>query len=281
MLVEWHRTERKFPEETCLHELFEKQVEQTPKAVALVFGNQELTYQELDARANQLGHYLQKGGVGPDTLVGICAERSLEMVIGLLGILKAGGCYVPLDPEYPKERLAFMLKDTAVSVVLTQAHLVETIPSCAARILRLDADWPLIANESEAPVESAVKAENLAYMIYTSGSTGQPKGVLTPHRGIVNRLLWMQEAYQLTPADRVMQKTPFSFDVSVWEFFWPMLTGARLVMAEPEGHKDAAYLARTIERNKITTLHFVPAMLQTFLGDSDRASLTSLKHVMC
>jgi non-ribosomal peptide synthetase component F len=162
----------------------------------------------LDARANQLGQYLQKGGVGPDTLVGICAERSLEMVIGLLGILKAGGCYVPLDPEYPKERLAFMLKDTAVSVVLTQAHLMETIPSCAAQILRLDADWPVIANESEVSVESAVKAENLAYMIYTSGSTGQPKGVLTPHRGIVNRLLWMQETYQLTPADRVMQKPP-------------------------------------------------------------------------
>ena len=220
--------------------------------------------------------------MGPDTLVGICVERSLEMVVGLLGILKAGGAYVPLDPEYPKERLAFMLEDAAVPVLLTQAHLTASLPTHQARIVRLDADWPLIAKESVSHVASSVKAEHLAYMIYTSGSTGRPKGAMNTHVAIVNRLLWMQDAYRLTPSDRVLQKTPFSFDVSVWEFFWPLLTGATLVVALPGGHKDGAYLANLIRKEKITTIHFVPSMLSAFLEQGGlESSCASLKRVIC
>ena len=282
ILVEWNRTERNFPGTKCVHELFEEQAERSPEAVAVVFGNKQLTYRELNAQTNRLAHHLQKLGVGPETLAGICVERSLEMVIGLLGILKAGGAYVPLDPEYPKERLAFMLEDAAVTVLLTQAHLVGTIPASTARMIRLDADRPVIADESATKVESGVTAEHLAYMIYTSGSTGHPKGAMNTHQGIVNRLLWMQDAFQLTPADRVLQKTPFSFDVSVWEFFSPLLIGARLVVARPGGHKDSPYLAQLIAQEKITTMHFVPSMLQVFLEQTGlSASCSSLKRVIC
>jgi amino acid adenylation domain-containing protein len=282
LLVEWNQTEVAYPKDRCLHELIEEQVERTPDATAVVFENEQLTYRELNERANQLGRHLQGLGVGPDTLVGLCVERSLEMVVGLLGILKAGGAYVPLDPEYPRERLAFMLEDADVPVLLTQARLAASLPTHNARIIRLDEDWPVIAAESPARVRSPVEAEHLAYMIYTSGSTGRPKGAMNTHVGIVNRLLWMQDAYGLTPSDRVLQKTPFSFDVSVWEFFWPLLTGARLVVALPGGHKDSAYLAKLICQERITTLHFVPSMLSAFLEQGGlESSCASLKRVIC
>jgi amino acid adenylation domain-containing protein len=286
LLVEWNDTAREYPRDKCLHQLFEIQAETTPEAVAVVYGNQRLTYRELNARANQLARHLQNMGTKPDSLVGICIERSLEMVIGLLGILKAGAAYVPLDPEYPPQRLAFMLEDAAVTVLLTQARHIAAMAampaSAARRIISLDSDWPAIAREIELNVQSPVTSENLAYMIYTSGSTGQPKGAMNTHRGIVNRLLWMQDTYQLTPADSVLQKTPFSFDVSVWEFFWPLLAGARLVMARPGGQGDAAYLARLIATEKITTIHFVPSMLRAFLDlDTLNASCSSLKRVIC
>jgi amino acid adenylation domain-containing protein len=282
ILVEWNRTEVAYPKYRCLHQLIEEQVRRTPEAVAVVFEGKKLTYGELNGRANQLARHLQKLGVGPDCLVGVCAERSLEMVIGLLGILKAGGAYVPMDPEYPKDRLAFMLEDSSVKVLLTQGKLADSLPKCNARRTRLDTDWPLIEGESQADVERRVSAEHLAYMIYTSGSTGKPKGAMNTHQGIVNRLLWMQDAYQLTAADRVLQKTPFSFDVSVWEFFWPLLAGAKLVVARPGGHRDGAYLAQLIEREKITTVHFVPSMLQAFLEQEGlRESCSSLKRVIC
>jgi amino acid adenylation domain-containing protein len=282
IVVDWNRTEVDYPKGRYLPELIEDQVARTPDAVAVVFEDRQLTYRELNARSNQLARHLQKLGVGPDTLVGICVERSLEMVVGLVGILKAGGAYVPLDPEYPKDRLAFMLEDAAVPVLLTQAHLVETLPPSAAHVIRLDTDWPTIAAESDANVASGVKAGQLAYMIYTSGSTGRPKGAMNTHEAILNRLQWMQDAYRLTPADRVLQKTPFSFDVSVWEFFWPLLTGATLVVARPGGHRDGAYLANLIAEEKITTTHFVPSMLQVFLEqDGLDVSCSSLKRVIC
>jgi amino acid adenylation domain-containing protein len=282
ILVEWNRTEVAYPKDRCLHELIEAQVKLTPEAVAVAFEGKQLTYSELNAKANQLARHLRKMGVVPDSLVGVCVERSLEMVVGLLGILKAGGAYVPMDPEYPKDRLAFMLEDSSVKVLLTQGKLADSLPKCNARLTRLDTDWPLIEGESDADVERRVSAEHLAYMIYTSGSTGKPKGAMNTHRGIVNRLLWMQDAYQLTAADRVMQKTPFSFDVSVWEFFWPLLAGAKLVVARPGGHRDGAYLAQLIEREKITTVHFVPSMLQAFLEQEGlRESCSSLKRVIC
>ncbi|MEC4812714.1 MAG: amino acid adenylation domain-containing protein [Scytonema sp. PMC 1069.18] len=281
LLVEWNNTQVDYPQDQCIHQLFEEQVERTPDAVAVVYENQQLTYHQLNCRANQLAHYLQTLGVGADVLVGICVERSLEMVVGILGILKAGGAYVPLDPEYPQERLSFMLKDTQVKVLLTQEKLVESLPKHPTHIICLDTEWQVICQSNHDNLISKVQGHNLAYVIYTSGSTGLPKGVMNTHMGIHNRLLWMQQSYQLTSSDRVVQKTPFSFDVSVWEFFWPLLTGARIVVALPEGHKDSAYLVNLISTQEITTIHFVPSMLQVFLLQPNLASCSCLKRVFC
>jgi len=281
LLVEWNDTKREYPRDKCIHELFEEQAEKIPDAIAVVFEDEQLTYRELNGKANQLAHHLREQGVRPEVLVGICVERSLEMVVGLLGILKAGGAYVPLDPEYPKERLAFQLEDTKARVLLTQERLLGDLPEHDGRVICLDRDWAKIARESEANLESGVTAENLAYVIYTSGSTGQPKGATNMHRGICNRLLWMQEAYKLTEEDRVLQKTPFSFDVSVWEFFWPLITGSRLVMARPGGHQDSRYLVELITQQQITTLHFVPSMLRLFLEEPRIESCKTLRQVIC
>jgi amino acid adenylation domain-containing protein len=261
----------------CLHELIEAQIERTPDAVAVVFEGASLTYRELGERAARLAGRLREMGAGEETLVGICAERSLEMVIGLLGILKAGGAYVPIDPAYPAERLAFMIEDAAVPVLLTQSRLLERLPPHEARTLALDDSQTWVSD----PVPSIYpEPHGAAYAIFTSGSTGRPKGVVNTHRGIVNRILWMQAEYGLTPDDRVLQKTPFSFDVSVWELFWPLLTGARLVVAKPGGHQEPSYLVDLIRREGITTLHFVPSMLQVFVEQPDLESCTSLRRVM-
>ena len=249
--------------------------------MALVYENQQLTYHELNSRANQLAHYLRSKGVGADVLVGICVERSVEMVVGLLGILKAGGAYVPLDPEYPTARLSFMLEDAQFSVLLTQQQFVNKLPLHGAHLVCLDTDWQVISQSSQDNPTIVVQADNLAYVIYTSGSTGKPKGAMNTHWGICNRLLWMQQNYQLTASDAVLQKTTFSFDVSVWEFFWTLITGARLVIAKPEGHKDAEYLVNLINQENITTLHFVPSMLQAFLETRGVEKLKSLKRVFC
>lgn len=264
-----------------LPELFAAQVARTPDAPAVLFEDEVLSYSELDARATQLAHYLRARGVGPEVLVALCAERSPHLVVGLLGILKAGGAYVPLDPDYPAERLAFMLADSQAALLLTQAGLRDRLPTATPPVVYLDSDWPQIA-APPAPAPLAPPApDHLAYMIYTSGSTGQPKGALNTHRGIVNRLWWMQDAYQLTAADRVLQKTPFSFDVSVWEFFWPLLTGAGLVLARPQGHRDPAYLSAVIERAGVTTLHFVPSMLRVFLDSGDPRACRAVRQVIC
>jgi amino acid adenylation domain-containing protein len=264
-----------------LHERFAAQAERTPEAVALSFEGEMLSYGELERRANQLARHLRGLGVGPDVVVGLCVERSFEMVIALLGILKAGGAYLPLDPSYPAERLAYMLADAQAPVLLTQDALVERLPAHQAVLLRLDTDWPRIARHPATAPASACDPDNLAYVIYTSGSTGRPKGVMNSHRGIVNRLGWMQDAYRLTPADRIMQKTPFGFDVSVWELFWPLAFGARSVIARPGGHQDPAYLAELIERSGVTILHFVPSMLQAFLEAADLARCGSLRDTIC
>jgi amino acid adenylation domain-containing protein len=281
LLVEWNDTKVEYPFDKCIHQLFEEQVELTPDAEAVLFEDKQLTYRELNQRANCLAHHLRTLGVGPEVLVGICVERSLEMVVGLLGILKAGGAYVPLDPSYPSERLAFMLEDSSVSVLLTQASLVEALPKHQARVLCLDTDALSFAMQTKSNPISGVMPKNLAYVIYTSGSTGKPKGAMNTHRAICNRLLWMQDTYQLTEADRVLQKTPFSFDVSVWEFFWPLLTGARLVIAKQDGHRDPGYLVKAIVQQQITTLHFVPSMLQIFLEEQGLESCSCLRRVIC
>ena len=281
ILVSWNNTRVDYPKELCLPQLVEAQVERTPNATAVVYEQDQLSYRELNARANQVANYLRKLDVGPDVLVGICMERSLEMVVGMLGILKAGGAYLPFDLEYPKERLRMVFDDSRVPILLTQQRLLSRLPATAARVMCLDAGWEDIAGQSTSNPDCVPGPQNLAYALYTSGSTGRPKGVLNIHRGIVNRLLWMQDAYQLTPADRVLQKTPYSFDVSVWEFFWPLIAGACLVVAKPGEHKDADYLVDSIRRNKITTLHFVPSMLEVFLEVRGLEACSSLKRVIC
>jgi amino acid adenylation domain-containing protein len=292
LLARWNDTPAAYPTDVCLPELIAAQVARTPDAPAATAGDATLSYAELDRRANQLARALRAAGVGPDRLVGVCAERSLELVIALLGVLKAGGAYVPLDPGYPEERVAFMAADSGISLVLTQEALrpklerVLSLPEAngrhpRARILALDSGWAEIAQQPVGPVDVAVQPDDLAYMIYTSGSTGRPKGALNTHRAIVNRLLWMQDTYRLTDADTVMQKTPFSFDVSVWEFFWPLLAGARLLMAKPGGHQDAAYLLELARRERVTTMHFVPSMLQLFVEQPALATATALRQVFC
>ena len=281
ILVEWNQTERDYPRDKCLHQLFEEQVQRTPYAIAVVFEGQSFTYSDLNARANQLAHFLRAEGVGPDRLVGVFAVRSLEMVVSLYGILKAGGAYVPIDPEYPAERVSYMLADSGVTVLLTQCHHVASLPTHSATVFCLDTDWKKISSLPDVNPDTKVTPSNLAYMIYTSGSTGKPKGAMNTHLGIVNRLQWMQEQYVLTSTDVVLQKTPFSFDVSVWEFFWPLLYGARLCLAKPGGHRDADYLVRFIQAHHITVLHFVPSMLRLFLEQSGVEGCTSLRHVIC
>lgn len=280
-LAQWNHTKREYSKNKYIHELIEEQAERTPDVAALVFEGKQLTYRELNQKANQLAHYLRVLGVAPDVLVGICVERSEEMIVGLLGILKAGGAYVPLDPSYPAERLAFMIKDAHLPVLLTQARLVGRFPESSARVICLDRDCGSLPAQSVENPSRVVSPENLAYVIYTSGSTGQPKGAMNTHKGICNRLLWMQEAYHLTGADHVLQKTPFSFDVSVWEVFWPLLTGARLILARPGGHQDSAYLVKLIVDQKVTTLHFVPSMLRVFLEEPGVEKCRSLKRVVC
>ncbi len=280
-LVAWNDTQAEYPKDLCIHQLFEAQVERSPDATAVVFENQQLTYRELNNRANQLAHYLQKLGVAPELLVGICVERSLEMVIGLLAVLKAGGAYVPLDPSYPRERLSFMLSDSQASVLLTQQKLVSALPEHQADVVYLDDYQKLTKSESEENLVSGVKPENLAYVIYTSGSTGKPKGVTIEHQAIVNHMSWMQSCFPLKETDKVIQKTPFSFDASVWEFYAPLLVGAQLVMARPGGHQDSNYLIQVIREQKITILQLVPTLLRMLLEHRDISTCTSLKRVFC
>ncbi len=285
ILIEWNDTGSPLPDKH-VHQIIEQQAKATPQSVAVTFENRSLTYEQLNTQANQLAHVLRKKGVGPDVLVGVCLERSLDMVISLLAILKSGGAYVPLDPEYPQDRLEFMLTDSGVPILLTQARLNDRLSSFKSRhpdlqILVVENEWPLLNSQPKDNPPCQNSAEHLAYMIYTSGSMGKPKGAMNTHIGLLNRLLWMQKEYQLSSDDAVLQKTPFSFDVSVWEFFWPLMFGARLVVAKPSGHQDSLYLKNLIIQEKITTLHFVPSMLQIFLEEEGLETIDSLRRVIC
>ena len=280
LLVGWNATQRDYGAPVSLHSLFEKEAACTPDAVAVSFEGQRLSYEELNRRANRLAHYLRRLGVGPEARVTMCLERSPEMVIALLAVLKAGGAYVPLDPDYPSQRLRFMLEDSQSEILLTEGRWRGLFPDYAGTIIELDADSHLWAEQESENPNVRVEPENLAYIIYTSGSTGTPKGGMNSHAAIVNRLLWMQEAYHLSGSDKVLQKTPFSFDVSVWEFFWPLITGAQLVLARPGGHRDSAYLRDLIADERITTLHFVPSMLQVFLQEPEVEKCISLQRVI-
>ncbi|HET7463890.1 MAG TPA: amino acid adenylation domain-containing protein, partial [Longimicrobium sp.] len=282
VLCEWNRTEAEYPARSTLHALFEAQVERTPDAVAVTFEARALTCAGLNRRANRLAHHLRGLGVGPGVLVGLCVERSLEMMVGLLGVLKAGGAYVALDPSYPEERLRYMLADSAPAVLLTQAALAGRFGGAEIPVVALDADAHAWAERPETnPRPAELSPEHPAYVIYTSGSTGRPKGVVVAHRGVVNVLTWMQGAWGLGERDAVLQKTPYSFDASLRELVPPLLAGARLVMARPDGHRDAAYLLETIRRERITTLHFVPSMLQVLVDEAELRGCTTLERVVC
>ncbi|RRV07264.1 amino acid adenylation domain-containing protein [Pseudomonas sp. v388] len=266
------------PARRWLPELVNLQAQHTPQRTALLWETGSLDYAELHTQANRLAHYLRDKGVGPDVPVAIAAERSPQLLIGLLAILKAGGAYVPLDPDYPAERLAYMLTDSGVSLLLTQSPLLGDLPSAervsviAMDTLNLDS-WPASAPGLH------LHGDNLAYVIYTSGSTGQPKAVGTTHRALAERLQWMQATYALDETDVLMQKAPISFDVSVWECFWPLITGCRLLLAGPGEHRDPQRIAGLVQQHGVTTLHFVPPLLQLFVDEPLTQGCTSLRRL--
>ncbi|MFG3513205.1 amino acid adenylation domain-containing protein [Streptomyces bobili] len=284
-------TERSFSDDRCLHELFEERVARHPERTALVTTDRSWTYAELDAWADRIARGLRRHGVGPDTLVGLHAERSAEMVAGILGALKAGGAYMPIEPSYPAARRSDLVDHSGVTVVLTQPHLDAEPLDRVEHLLVLHPDGTLrdragtdVHESRDADVPTAEPGGhpgNLAYVIHTSGSTGRPKGVMIEHRAVVNRIEWMQNEYRLTGDDVVLQKTPYSFDVSVWEFFWPLLHGARLAIAAPGGHRDAAYLVSAVRAFGVTTLHFVPSMLRGIVEEPGWARCTTVRQVFC
>ncbi|XQE65275.1 amino acid adenylation domain-containing protein [Pseudomonas sp. P3C3] len=279
-LATWNDTAKDYGPQVNLSERISQQAARTPQAPALVFGEQTLSYVELEQRINQLANRLRSLGVQRGSLVGISLERSLELVIGLHAIVRAGGAYVPLDPEYPLERLAYLLEDSGVDLLLSHSALVERLP-LPAGLKALGLDREDCSAEPVTPPAVSLQGNDLAYVIYTSGSTGKPKGAGNSHEALANRILWMQEAYQLGAGDVVLQKTPFSFDVSVWEFFWPLVTGACLAIAAPGDHRDPQKLVELIQRHKVSTLHFVPSMLQAFLLHPDVEQCQSLTRVIC
>ncbi|NCS55351.1 MAG: AMP-binding protein, partial [Microcystis aeruginosa G13-05] len=259
LLIDWNNTEVDYPVDKCIHQLFEEQVERTPDTVAVIFEEQELTYNELNCRANQLAHYLQSLGVKPDELVGICVERSLEMIVGLLGILKAGGAYVPLDPDYPLERISLMLEDAGLKVLLTQQKLIDKLSESQANIniVCVDADLPVISKEEQKNLITTIKYSNLAYVIYTSGSTGIPKGVLVTHQGLLNLVFWHQNTFEITNLDKATQLAGTGFDAAVWEL-WPYLTaGASIYLVKPEILISLVELQKWLAAKKIT-ISFLP-----------------------
>ncbi|WP_308583944.1 non-ribosomal peptide synthase/polyketide synthase [uncultured Pseudomonas sp.] len=257
---------------------FEQQVRRTPQATAAIFGEQQLTYEALNRRANRLANGLIKQGVGPDSLVGIALERSFDMLVGLLAILKAGGAYVPLDADYPEARLAYMLKDSGVKWLLTPSHL--NLPAAnGVQCLSLEGDQAWLQGCAETDPQVAVNGQNLMYVIYTSGTTGNPKGVGVTHEALAQRLQWMQNTYALQADDVLLQKAPMSFDVSVWECFWPLISGSRVVIAAPGEHRDPVRLMELIQAFGVTTLHFVPSLLQLFIETPGVAQCSSVRRV--
>ncbi|WP_138996528.1 non-ribosomal peptide synthase/polyketide synthase [Rhodococcus zopfii] len=282
ILDEWNATDGPRVDGT-LADLFDAQVRRSPDSPAVTFGDTTLTYAEFDARANRLARHLTGLGAGPGSIVGLSMHRSIDLLVGMYAATKAGAAHLPLDPEHPADRLDYVLADAAPVCVLTTTADHADLPdgSDIVYLDRLDtrgyADTPVTDAERTAPL----RPTDLAYVLYTSGSTGRPKGVAVAHAAIVNRLRWMQHTYPLTAADTVLQKTPATFDVSVWEFFWPLQTGARLVVAAPDGHRDPAYLARLIEATGVTVTHFVPSMLAVFVDATDPQRCTSLRLVFC
>ena len=274
LLVEWNQTAQDYPLEVCLQQLFEAQVERSPNAVAALYGQQQLTYQKLNTKADQLARYLQRQGVGPESLVGISIERSLDMLVAVLGVLKAGGAYVPLDPAYPRERLAYMLQNSQAVLLLTQQAFVEQLPDERPPILCLDSDWSTIVQEGAQELGREVTASNLAYVIYTSGSTGHPKGVQITHRAVVNVMLAMQQSLTVTRKDTFLGITTLSFDIAVAEIFLPLISGAHLVIESRETVLDGTLLLKEVKVVRPTILQATPATWRMLLD----AGLTTLQN---
>ena len=285
---QFNRTGHAFPDRVTLHELIEAQVLRDGSAAAVIcehdktFGAATLTYAQLNAKANQVTHLLRASGVGPGSVVGLLVERSFSMMFGLLGILKAGGAYLPIATDNSPERIRYLLQDAGVRILLTQQKTSDLV-SFDGKIINLEN--PDVYEGPEENLPALAQPDNLAYVIYTSGSTGRPKGVMIEHRSVVNRLHWMQSAYPITAGDVILQKTPYYFDVSVWELFWWAMTGAKLCMLRPGGEKIPMVMLDTIRRQHVSVLHFVPSMLNVFveyLGGRDAATfagLASLRHV--
>jgi natural product biosynthesis luciferase-like monooxygenase protein/amino acid adenylation domain-containing protein len=262
LLVEWNDTSTEYANDKCIHELFEEQVERTPNAIAAVFDDEQLTYAELNARANQLGHYLIELGVKDEMLVGLCVEKSLDVVVGMLGILKAGGAFLPLDSAYPLERLSFMLEDAQVSVLLTQQKLAATLPTTQwVQTICLDSDWDLIAEQSKSNTSGVAEADHLAYVIYTSGSTGRPKGVMVGHSGLCNMVTAQIQAFDVRSDSRVLQLASLSFDASVSEIFMALLAGGALYIGHRDSLMPGPELIRALRENEITTVTLPPSVL--------------------
>ena len=281
LLREWNDTARDRDPSVTLPQLIQRQAERDPDRPALVLGAQQLTYRELDTLARRTAGLLRERGAGPETVVAVCAERSPELVVALLGVLYAGAAYLPLDPEYPVDRLGHMLRDSGAALLLTGPGAVDPDPGNGVE--RLAVSLSALRDAKDGPWDTGTGPlpDHPAYVIYTSGSTGEPKGVAVPHRGAANRVLWAQEHTPLGADDRVLQKTPASFDVSVWEFFWPLTAGAVLVLAEPGVHRDAFLLADLIEREAVTTVHFVPSMLRVLLDAAGEGQLAPVRRVVC
>lgn len=278
-LAGWNATAVDYPAYPSVHARIEAQVAATPEAIAAEYDGATLSYRQLNRRANQLAALLQAQGVQPGDRVALILERALDMSVAILGVLKAGAAYVPIDPEAPAERIAYMLETSGAAHILTQTHLQALAPA-GLPVLALDAQAWRDSAEFDANPQTGVGPQDVFNVIFTSGSTGRPKGVMVPHGGILNRIEWMQAEYGLTPEDRILQKTPYSFDVSVWEFIWPLFVGARLVYAMPGGHKDPDYLSALIAARGITTLHFVPSMLAVFL-QARGAEALPIRRVFC
>ncbi|MHB1475095.1 MAG: non-ribosomal peptide synthetase, partial [Dermatophilaceae bacterium] len=275
----WNDTEVDYPDSTVI-DMIEAQAARTPDAPAVEFHAESLTYRQLNSLANRIAHRLQAEQHGSPGFVGVYMERSIDMVAALLAVMKAGLAYVPIDPGYPAERVRYMIEDCEAPLILTQENLRADLDALGVRSATL-AELDVPTADAENPARS-LTPDSRAYMIYTSGSTGRPKGVVNRHVSLFNRLFWMQSQYPLTPDDRVLQKTPFSFDVSVWEFFWPLMVGAGIVVAEPGGHQDPEYLRNLIHDRGVTTLHFVPSMLNVFLEERGLAeSCSGLRRVFC
>lgn len=281
ILVEWNDTDASYPHEQMLHQLFELQADKTPQAIAIIFKQQQCSYGELNFRANQLAHHLRALGVGPEVVVGLYVERSIEILVGLLGILKAGGAYLPLDPNYPAERIAYMLDNAKVPILITQSHLETQLPETQTWRVRLDADWASIASQPKKTFQSNASPHNLAYVIYTSGSTGRPKGVMVDHKAVSCRLYAGQKILSLRSNDRCLQHISISFDASIEEIFLPLMAGATLVMADPAKQLDVSYLVTLIAQQHICVIDIAPAMLEQFPTIDGVADCQDLRLILC